>query len=373
METLKKIFYAPSTGLRSSTLYSKAKAIDPSVTHKMTKEFLKKQSVVQVFKPRKIKTFFPLIAVKTGRLQIDLMDMSNEDTVTNKSRKWVFCAVDVFSRYAFCYPQKSKSDSSCLESLTSLIKDCKALHIHIYQIDSDSESSFMSRQFKLKLKTNDITQNLVPIGDKHRVGIVERFNGTVRQYLNRYKLAYKTTNWLKAIPDFIVNYNTSIHSTLDGQTPTEALTGPGATNHMINQTLDAGDKKYNRISFAIGDKVRLRIIHGIFEKKSTGVWTKTVHKIESIKGHDIYVDDRVEPYRKENLLSVDSEEGPDLVDEEKGVEEEKGLEEQKVERRVSRRINKEGIDRQKDIVVDENAKVLRRYRKERDFGPMILV
>ncbi|MDR3570678.1 MAG: hypothetical protein P4L81_00540, partial [Candidatus Pacebacteria bacterium] len=129
METLKKLFYNTKTGLRSSSLYTKAKAIDPSVTRALVKEFLSKQNVTQVFKPRKIKRFYPLISTKPGRLQIDLMDMSNEDTVKNKGRKWLFCAVDVFSRYAFCFHQISKSDMSWLESLKSLIKDCKEVGI----------------------------------------------------------------------------------------------------------------------------------------------------------------------------------------------------------------------------------------------------
>ena len=203
MDILKRIFYDPKTGLRSSSLYTQARKIDPTITREMTQDFLEKQGVVQVFKQRKVSVFYPLIAMKPGRIQIDLMDMSNEDTVTNKGSKWLFCAVDVFSRYAFCYPQKSKSDSSCIESLRSLIRDAKDVGIIIYQIDSDSESSFQSRQFKSLLKSEDITQNLVPLGDKHRVGIVERFNGTVRKYLNRLKTAFKTTNWISSIPDFL--------------------------------------------------------------------------------------------------------------------------------------------------------------------------
>jgi hypothetical protein len=372
METLKKLFYDPKTGFRSSSLYEKAKEIDPSITKAMTKEFLSKQNVVQVFKPRKVKHFYPLIATKPGRLQIDLMDMSNEDTVTNKGRKWLFCAVDIFSRYAFCFPQKSKSDSSCLESLKELIKEAKNRGIVIYQLDSDSESSFQSRQFKALLKANDIIQNLVPVGNKHRVGVVERFNGTVRHFLNRYKTAYKTTDWLSAIPDFIQNYNNTVHRSLQSETPREALTGIGSVPYQFSRTEKAEERDYNKVEFSVGDKVRLRIHHSLFEKKSTGVWTKTIHTVDDIRDNDIYVNDRVEPYRKEDLLLVDESENPD-VNERKAEEEERQHKEQKVEKRISRRINKEGIDREKDVVVDENAKVLRRYRKERDMGFMVLV
>ena len=371
MDILKRIFYDPKTGLRSSSLYTQARKIDPTITREMTKEFLEKQGVVQVFKPRKVSVFYPLIATKPGRIQIDLMDMSNEDTVTNKGSKWLFCAVDVFSRYAFCYPQKSKSDSSCIESLRSLIRDAKDVGIIIYQIDSDSESSFQSRQFKSLLHSKDITQNLVPVGDKHRVGIVERFNGTVRKYLNRLKIAFKTTNWISSIPDFLQNYNNTIHRTLN-DTPKDAIGGVGSVPYQFEKMDEANGIDYNKTVFSVGDKVRLRIRHSIFDKKSTGVWTKTVHQIEDKRGSDIYVNDRVEPYRKENLQLVLENESPPDVDVERGKEEEARVQDQKVEQRISRRINKEGIDREKDVIVDVNAKVLRRYRKERDLGPMLL-
>lgn len=373
METLlKKLFYNTETGLRSGSLYARAKAIDPSITKRLVRDFLSKQGVVQVFKPRRIKSFYPLIATRPGRIQIDLMDFSNEDTVTNKGRKWLFCGADVYSRYAFCYPQKSKSEASCLESLKSLVEDCKGVGIVPYQIDSDSESAFLSRQFKALLKANDITQNLAPVGDKHRVGVVERFNGTVRMFLNRYKAAYKTTDWLSVIPDFLENYNNSIHSTLDGQTPREALRGTGATSHMFNGTLNASEESYNKEIFSVGDRVRLRVKRALFEKKSLGVWTKTVHTVEEIKGSDIYVNDRVEPYRGADLLKVTENESPD-VDERGAEREEKRHREQKIEKRITRRLNKEGVERGEESTEEEkNEKALRRY-KPRDFGPMILI
>lgn len=377
METLKKLFYDTKTGLRTSSLYRRAKKIDPSVTRALVKEFLAKQSTVQVFRPRKITAHFPLIATKPGRLQIDLMDFSNEDTVKNRQKKYLFCAVDVFSRYAFCYPQRSKSDSSCLESLTSLIKDCKRVGITPYQIDSDSESSFMSRRFKSVLRTNRITQNLVPVGDKHRVGIVERFNGTVRGFLNRYKTAYRTTDWLSVIPDFLINYNTSVHSSLNGQTPTEALTGTGAVEYMFDRTRKAADKDYNKERFTVGDKVRLRVKHGLFEKRSTGLWTKTIHTVESVDGSDVYVNDRVEPYRVENLKRVKENDTyePPADKEDERLQDEKRHSEQKIERRISRAMNKEGVQRKGESTEEEkNDRALRRFRKPREFSaPMILI
>ena len=371
METLKKLFYSPKTGLRSSSLYSKAKSIDPLITKNMVKEFLSKQMVTDIFKPRKIKRFFPLIALHPGRLQIDLMDFSSEDTRSNKNMKWLFCAIDVYSRFSFCYPQKSKSEKDCLESLKSLIRDCLDLGIPIYQIDSDSESAFLSRSFKKELEDNGIKHNIVPVGNKNRVGIIERFNGTVRSFLNRYKTVYRTTNWVDVIPDFVRNYNSSLHSTLK-KSPEEALKDSGALDHMINASLLAMKEDYNKETFSRGDKVRLRMKYGKFEKKSN-TWTKSIHTVEDIKGHDIYVTDRVQPYRKEDLLKINENENGDIIrDENREKEEEESLHNHRGDRRMNRKMNKEGINQKGESTEEElNSKALRRYKPREFFAPMI--
>jgi len=371
METLRKIYADPRTGLSSSKLYKKAKEIDSSVTHSLVKKFLKDQELNQIFKQRKVKHFYPLVA--TGvfqRIQIDLADYVQENQVVNKKYKWLFCAIDVFTRYAFVYPQRDKTEKSCLESLHKLIEDVKEKGYEINQIDSDKESAFLSRQFRKVCDTNGIKQNIIePIAGKHSMGVVERFNKTIRTLINQYKAIKKTGEWVSAVPDLVANYNESEHRTL-GRSPEEAVkTGQGIIKYMIQQTMKADELSYNKEDIEIGDTVRLKIKRNLFDKGSDAQWTKTLHKVIKIEKRNIFVEDRVHPYTKETLLKVDNVDHlPTITEEEK--ENDKQVNEQKIERRVTRRMNKEGVESNTHEKTEEekNERAIR-GRKERDTGP----
>src|SRR5436305_1975335 len=55
---------------------------------------------------RKVKQFAPIVAsLPYSSIQIDLMDMSNYSRLNN-GIKYLMCIIDVFSRYAWIYPEK---------------------------------------------------------------------------------------------------------------------------------------------------------------------------------------------------------------------------------------------------------------------------
>jgi len=369
MDTLKRLYSDPRYGLSSSKLYKKAKSEDSSVTHSLVKTFLKDQELNQIFKQRKVKHFYPLIA--TGvfqRIQIDLADLIQENHVVNRNFKWLFCAVDVFTRYAFVYPQKDKSEKSCLESLNKLIDEVKEKGYDIKQIDSDKESAFLSRKFQKTCESNGIKQNIVePVTGKHSLGIVERFNKTIRSLINQYKAIKKTGEWVSVVPDLVANYNESVHSSLKRSPEESVKIGKGAMEYMIRKTTEADNVSYNKEEIKVGDSVRLKLKRTLFEKGTKERWTKTIHTVNKIDKRNIYVDDRINPYVKETLQKVDPSSlniaiGDDLNDQQ--------IEEQKIERRITRRMGKEGVEKNIHEKTDEEkTERVIRGRKQRDLGP----
>jgi hypothetical protein len=171
--------------------------------------------------------------------------------------------------------------------------------------------------------------------------------------------------------DLVDNYNNTDHKSL-GTTPTEAIENNDKYEEKAElQTDKARQRTYNRDSIEVGTHVRLKIRKGLFEKDSQK-WTKSLHIISEIKGKDYFVSDRVDPYRKQDLQVVGEDiETPD-IDVVKEREEEHKEKKQKIEKRISRRINKEGIEKRgEDTEEQKNAKALRRY-KPRDMGFMLL-
>ena len=361
-ELLKQIYYDPKTGLQGSKLYQKAKAINSKVSHKMVMDFLSEQSTAQIFQRRTVKHHYPLIAYYPfERIQIDLLDWNAENKVANKNFTWLFQAIDVYTRYAFSYPMKNKNEASCLDALNKLFKDVHTLApgTKIRQFDSDNEAAFLSTSFKKICSDKGIEQNLLPVTEQHATGIVERFNRTTREWINKYKVAYNTANWVSVVPDFIENYNNSVHTTIK-TTPALAVSNPGTSginSYIVNQTLKASGQHFNKHEFEVGTKVRLKIKRTLFEKRTQEQFTKTIHTITEIKDGKFYVSDRVNGYVKAELLKVDKSHDREVIPEKEKEDLENEIQARQIDRRIERRINKEGIDR--------SEQALRRSARER--------
>lgn len=346
--------YYQKSNFSAKKLYSLTKPLDSTVTHARIKAWIKSQSPAQVFTRRK-ESFYPILAYRFGsRIQIDLMDCSLYNLRVNKNMKWCFVAIDVYSRYLWVYPQKSKSVGDCIISLKSLFSDLEKLTTDkVEQIDSDGEASFSSYEFRKILDDHNpsLLLNVVADETKHSTGIVERVIGTIRTYFAKHFIQSKTQNWISALPDFLENYNHQEHSALNKRSPIESINNGGAERYMLKKIERASAKQYNKEEFQIGDRVRLRIRHKLFDKRSDiGNFTKTVHKITGIQGSVYSVTDRVSKYSKAELIRfMGGEDEPELEVEEQ-LEERK---EQQIEKRVSRRIAKEGVDKNTKVTTDD--------------------
>ena len=366
-EALSKLYYDPKEGLLSAEkLYQKTKVKNINVTRKQVKEFLSNQETSQIFHKQRVKTYYPLQAsTPFDRIQIDLMDMSNNN---DHSYKWIFCCIDVYSRYAFTVALKNKSEEQCLSAFKIIIK----LIVDIYgflpsQLDSDKESAFISKKFRSLCKDYGIRQNISDINDVRAKAVVERFNRTLRGLINRYQTAYHTREWLKALSDLTLNYNSTIHSRLKTTPINAIISNEYFENAKVQQAQKAKKQSYNHQDIRVGDKVRLLVRKGLFDKEGTS-FTKSTHIISNIEGLEYYVSDRVYPYKKYELLKITQ------IDQYKPVSNQTVKEDIQKEtaeahtRRTNRRINKEGINPKEDIIKDIDARALRQYRKPRDMG-----
>ena len=114
------------------------------------------------------------------------------------------------------------------------------------------ESSFNSLKFKAKCNELNIVLHFNRPGDKLGTAIVERFNRTLRNLIERYKVSHNTSLWVNAFPDLVYNYNNSHHSSLN-TTPIKSIEN---NNYYLykqqQQILDASDVKYNKSDIQVG-------------------------------------------------------------------------------------------------------------------------
>ena len=310
---LRKLYYDPSAGLWSiNKLHEKLKAQGLRLPLKTIKTFLHDQEVAQVFHERRIKTYFPLIAdAPFQRIQVDLLDVSNENYVKNKSVHFLFVCIDVYTRYVLVVSQRNKSEAECTSSLRRVLHDIAEL-VGPYglpsQMDSDNEPAFLSRGFKRLCAENHLEQHLNVPGDFKSKGIVERFNRTLRSLLQKYMVAFNTEAWIDKLPDLVSNYNNTYHRTLK-KTPTQAIeNNDGYEKDRAKQTAKAKEQPFNRDVIEVGDKVRVLRKKGVFDKGTEPRWSKHVSSVERVDNGQYFVKERKQPYRKAELLKIDRSE-----------------------------------------------------------------
>jgi transposase InsO family protein len=297
-EVLKQIYYDPNEGLQGArNLYLKAKAKDKKVTQKFVQAWLKQQETSQLHAPvRLIKHFYPIKANEQDHVWCcDLMDLS-ASAHNNSNCNYFLCVIDIWSRYAWVVPLKNKVAATCCAALATILKEGRTPKVLL----SDNGSEFISRSWRSLLKQHSIQPSYAEPGDHHRMGIVERFNKTIRALLVKYCTAYKTKRYIDAVPQLVYNYNHSVHSSL-GSTPA----APNAK--MIAEITQKREEKANESysQFDIGESVRFVRNPVLFEKGAVAKYS-AVHKVVSFLGDKRYTLDNGNSYLYYQLQSANT-------------------------------------------------------------------
>ena len=108
--------------------------------------------IVRKFKKRKVYSYF-----KDNIWGVDLADMQSLSKY-NKGIKYLLCAIDLFSKYAWVIPIKDKKGTSIVNAFKKILSDSTELHSNRKpnKIWVDQGSEFYNKSFKDFLKINNI-------------------------------------------------------------------------------------------------------------------------------------------------------------------------------------------------------------------------
>ena len=101
-----------------------------AVSRQEIRDFLNKDIPTQLYATKqKLDAYGHTVAFRENELwQIDIFYIKSGDTALNEGFKYVFVAIDVFSRKAYVETMQSKTASACLDALRTIIdKKAKAL------------------------------------------------------------------------------------------------------------------------------------------------------------------------------------------------------------------------------------------------------
>ena len=202
-------------------------------------------------------------------VQVDLADFVKLKRYNGGYRYLLVC-IDVFSRYLWLKPLKSKYE----------------LHIPLKQILQQMKSKFGKTPETMtgdnEFDTNGL-QSLATqynfdwyFGDAHekfRTGIVERVIGTIRNLIKRYTMQNNTAKYIDVLNDLTENYNDTIHDSIRSRPSTALTTGQTFPKPFNVKKID---------TLQIGDKVRVLLPRDKFTKGSEPYYSEHIYEIVKI-------------------------------------------------------------------------------------------
>lgn len=257
---LKDLYYSKGGFMGMNRLWDLVK--DEGIQDRYVRDWVSKQEVYQLHKiPRNFDPKTRIVAGKANELWFaDLIDMQTR-TNYNNGYSWILTIIDVFSKFAYAFPLKTKSDVDVLQAL-------KELKTFPKKLKTDNGNEFTTSRIKDWAKEHNV---ILLQGRPHTPtdqAVIERFNGTLKQRLNKYMTANSSNKWIDALQPIISSYN-SQKSRVIGTTPENALTLPPKKVER-----ETHDYKYD-----VGDTVRTKLTLKGFEKGLTIRWTKETFKI----------------------------------------------------------------------------------------------
>ena len=224
---------------------------------------------------------------------VDLADMQSLSK-KKKGIKYLLCAMDLFSKYAFVVPLKDKKGISIVNAFNKIIKQSNRKPNKIW-VDQGSE--FYNHNFKKWLSDNDII--IYSTFNEGKSVVAERFIRTLKNKLYKHMTTTGKNVYYDVLDDVVNEYNNTKHNTIkmkpkdvkNDTTKSSAI----ARNYRVY--IDEYNKKDSR--FNVGDRVRMSKLKNIFAKIYTPYWSREIFIVDKIN-------DRV-PYTY-NLKDLNGEE-----------------------------------------------------------------
>src|SRR5690606_902740 len=191
------------------------------------------------------------------RLQIDFIEISDKKKGVNLNFRYILTCIDVFSKYAFCFPTRNKEKNTYLPLIESLFEKYK---FKILQSDKE----FKSNKLKELCDKYNVNQIFSKAYHPQSNGCIERFNKTLKEQIHKYLTNSGSKVWINALPKIVENYNNSYHSTIK-MTPHECFHGSKRTIQRASRGIKKQAKKFlknitqiNKFdNFKVGDYVRV--------------------------------------------------------------------------------------------------------------------
>ena len=192
---------------------------------------------------------------------VDLADMQSLSKF-NKRIKYLLCAIDLLSKYAWVIPLKDKKETSIVNAFQKIIsKERKPNKIWV-----DQGSEFYNQSLKDFLKINNI--EMYSTFNEGKYVVAERFIRTLKNKIFKHMTAISKNVYFDVLDDIVNKYNNTIHRTIKMK-PIEV------------QIILLLNTMKNQIKKILNLKLVIMVI--IFAKGYAPNWSEEIFIIEKVK------------------------------------------------------------------------------------------
>ena len=224
--------------------------------------------VIKKFNKRKVYSQF-----KNNIWGVDLADMQSLSK-KNKGIKYLLCATDLYSKYAFVVPLKDKKGISIVNGFNKIIKQSNRKPNKIW-VDQGGE---FYNVFKKWLSDNNII--MYSTFNEGKSVVAKRFIRTLKNKLYKYMTTTGKNVYYDILDDVVNEYNNIKHNTIKMK-PKDV----GDDNKRMY--IDEHNEK--SAGYNVGDRVRISKFKNIFAKGYTPNWSKEIFIADKINDTVPYI------------------------------------------------------------------------------------
>lgn len=205
--------------------------------------------------------------------QCDLIDMTKYYKV-NKGFKYIITVIDVFSKYAWSRPLKTKTSKEVTFAMKNILKQGRVPK----NLQSDLGTEFYNSEFKKLM--GDYKINHYSTYSILKSSVAERFNRTLKNFMWKKFTINGTYNWIDILDQLMDFYNTKKHSTIKMK-PCDV----SKKNEMeLLKTIYSYKQPKLRMipKFEINDYVRISKYKGEFAKGYTPNYSTEIFRITQV-------------------------------------------------------------------------------------------
>lgn len=295
-EQLKAIYYDPKhpAGFASAAKLAK----ESGVSEKKVREWLKAQPTYTLHRMarKKYPTRSYIVHDIDEQWQADLADVSLIADQNNGYR-FILTVIDIFSRYAWARPLKSKSGKEVSDAFRDIFNEGRIPK----RVQTDQGKEFENKHIAELFREHNI--ELFSVKSAYKAAMVERFNRTLKTKLWRYFTMSLKEKWTDVLQDVVSSYNKSVHRMIQRRPVDITAENSGELREEVygKKTTKTKAKTVIKNTIKVGDMVRISKVKNVFAKGYLPNWTEELFTVAEINAKYKPITYRLKDYHNEMI------------------------------------------------------------------------